>query len=248
VPISVGHGPKVVHVAGLYAPVIVFQAPASTAAGQPWYLWPQTSPRMEAESFEPHRVTPDAHIYRVGFQTVGQSWFLWQNTSPRIEPESYTAGRASLYWQWSAPATVTGGQPWYLWPLSGRGAAIEPYESRSAAPDLHRYRTGFQTVGQPYALLGWQSTRQRSETEDYTSRRPDAYWWWATALPQVFGQPYNLLYWQSTRQRSESEEYRVIPPSLYWWWKTPFVPPVQTILPRQINLSLSLGRLGGNTY
>lgn len=96
------------------------------------------------------------------------------------------------------------GQPFSLWPVAR--AQIEPEEDVQRANHtlLHRFRTGFQTVGQQQQVLRWKST-QPGLPEEYEvkSARPDLHLY-RTGF-QTVGQGYRQ--WPRTTNRVEAEEY-----------------------------------------
>lgn len=173
--------------------------PAGAAAqiGQPWYLWRQ-HPRLDAD--EDIYRKPNHHslltrqIVLVGI-TINYTVEVPDFSSAEWV-DAYEVQKHSLQpFRWYAP-TVTSRCPWYLW----RPAVLpgEPEEEirRSDGTLLHRYRTGFQTVGQSYRL--WSISKVRLEPEEYAQTRPAdlSPFRQITAIP-TGGQPWYL--WQKAK-------------------------------------------------
>lgn len=184
--------------------------------GQPWAsIFQRTVPRLEPESFEVRRPDRESlHIFRVGYQTVGQPWqTLFTVPAPRLEPESYLVrpvDQTPLYGR-TTPAVVTAGAPWYLWQNTPQLAAAEWEIRRSDHDLLHRYRTSFQTVGQPWRIL-FPQTQVRLEAEWVVNRFDHGQLHLYRTGFQTVGQPWNLL-WPRTNAdvRLEPESYRITP-------------------------------------
>jgi hypothetical protein len=112
---------------------------------------------------------------------------------------------------------TTASQPWLLWPVSPRPPDLVD-EPRQAAPSLHLYRTGFQTVGQPWSLPYWGSTREQQVPEqyDYRSARPDLHLY--RQAFQTVGQPLVLWGWVPERGVDpEPYEGRSPAPTVHLW-------------------------------
>lgn len=130
--------------------------PGYQTVGQPWAAWPK--PAVADQSVEPDANRADhsrLHIYRVGYQTVGQGIKQWPRVLPRIETEEYSIPKPIdlTAFRNTAPVVVTPGAPWFLWQPQDR---IDAEEDIRRGPDhgaLHRYRPGYQTVGQGYRIL-----------------------------------------------------------------------------------------------
>jgi hypothetical protein len=165
--------------------------------GQPWAAsYRYAKPTVEAETYQPANAPPLIHSYRVGYQTVGQPWrALYQTNRPLVEAESYTPpSPATLYRQTVTAATQS--SPWLLWQSSTRWQEIDPPQPAVDLYGLHRYRTGYQTVGQPWPQ--WQQPAVRIEPETYTVTLPDqSIFFWRTPTVAAAAQPWNVYQWQS---------------------------------------------------
>lgn len=198
--------------------------------GQPWAMWPvyrttTSAPddfRCPAYDLFPFRQF--APVAPVSSQALAM-WPLYR--APTLALEEYRRPAASDLFPFRqfAPSGPVVGQPWFIWPVYSMRIEPEALPVQPRHTDLHRYRVGYQTVGQPYALLSWSSRRQRTEAETYEVRSKQPRWFWITQAPAVTaGQPWALMNRQTPRQPVEAEQYRVRLPSLFWWWTTPSAP------------------------
>jgi hypothetical protein len=145
--------------------------PAVVTGGAPWYLWAPPIQRLDPEEDARRADHSWLHRYRVGFQTVGQPFQIWLGPQKRLEAEEYTAPQPSAFALTRVTqATATPGQPWYMWPAAKADQTIEPDAQRADQTLLHRYRVGYQTVGQSWAY--WIKPQARVEAEEYTVPGP----------------------------------------------------------------------------
>jgi len=72
--------------------------------------------------------------------------------TPEEEDAVRTDHALRLLFGRSPAAAATAGAPWYLWPAPTPRAEPEEDARRADHSLLHRYRVGYQTVGQPAAM------------------------------------------------------------------------------------------------
>ena len=130
--------------------------------------------------------------------TTPHGHYLWQLQRVQItrverivQPNHYSP----LFFGRSSAVAAQIGQPWITWKQTPRIDDAAPVEWR-ANHDLHRYRTGFQTVGQPWQLL-WKQPAIWFEPEVIRSPDHSALNRFRTTF-QTVGQPWNT--WQAYRQ------------------------------------------------
>ena len=133
------------------------------------------------------------HRYRTGYQTVGQPFQIWPGPQKRIDAEEYAIPKPVdlTAFRNTAPSVATPGAPWYLWVPPIQRIDPEDDARRSDQTLLHRYRVGYQTVGQSFQV--WPGPQKRIESEEYTIPPPSNFALrritQATAVP---GQPWYL--------------------------------------------------------
>lgn len=164
----------------------------------------------------------------------------------------------------SATVVATSGAPWYLWQKSDRTQEPEVYIPRRGA-DLHRFRTGYQTVGQSYRL--WPRVQTRIESEEYATAKPVDLTAFRNSQPlfSVAGQPFFI--WPKIKvdvtdaedgrrvNHQSLHQYRVgyqtVGQSWQYWIKPQqridaeeySVPPPASIFPyRQVTVAAPLGQ------
>lgn len=140
------------------------------------------------------------HRYRVGFQTVGQPWLALQPpVAVRLEVEGFDQRRTDytpLYGRTTPVAPPPAGAPWYLWQATRWTEPDQPEPARLDLGLLHRYRVGYQTVGQPWPAMRPPAAPEL-EAEGFTQHQTDyspLYGRAAPAAPAAPGQPWFLLY------------------------------------------------------
>ena len=145
------------------------------------------------------------HRYRTGFQTVGQPFQLWPGAQKRLEAEQYTPPKPvdlSPYRQSTSVATAR----WYLWPPKITRIELEDDSRRADHSLLHRYRVGYQTVGQGYRQ--WPAPAKADQTvEPDAQRLPQLLHLYRPGY-QTVGQQQQVLRWK-TPIPGESEEHVV---------------------------------------
>jgi hypothetical protein len=181
--------------------------------GQNYRLWPQ--PVKGDQSIEPEQRVDQTtlHRYRRAFQTVGQPWMTWPGPSKRVDAEDYGIPKPVdlTAFRNSQPITATAGQPWYLWAPPIQRIDPEDDARRGDTTLLHRYRTGYQTVGQPWALVTWkgavadQTLEPDAQREDHTLLNRFRVGF------QTVGQSWQ--YWIKPQQRVDEETYTVPAPA-----------------------------------
>lgn len=168
--------------------------------GQPRLAFSRPSPpRLDLEEFDPRR----ANWYRVAQATVAiptQPWLAYTRPAlPQFAPEDYPPQRARPYPFGTAAVVVQLTQPWlaYLTPRPTQQIEEQP-RAPADLTGLHRFRPGYQTVGQPPLALT-RPPLPRLESEEYQPARQDL-----AALHrfrqsfQTVGQPLWMFYWRST--------------------------------------------------
>jgi hypothetical protein len=147
------------------------QYPAAAGAGQPWYLWPTAEAWQDVE--------PDAtrtdHYRRLFFGRQAQGGhFLLPFTQLVLVGEDRDAQRVDHYRAMFGRATPVVAQPsqpfFVLWPQTKSPLEAEPEFRRSIHDGLHRYRVGYQTVGQPWLL--WRRSARLDDIEPIVATRP----------------------------------------------------------------------------
>jgi hypothetical protein len=148
--------------------------------------------------------------------TAGSPWYLWPIRARLDEIEGIVPSAINyqaLYGR-TTPAGPISGTPWYLW-----GVGPRPLESSEATPSvdlqaIHRYRPGFQTVGQPAWSL---YTRVRlAEGEEITPPVDLGALHRYRVGYQTVGQPIWSLYWRGSVPVDDRVEIRSsLPANLY---------------------------------
>lgn len=183
---------------------ITSAAPQST----PWTLW-QPSTRLADAELEIRRADHTLlHRYRTGFQTVGQPWIaLTRAPTPRLEPEALTippTNYAPLFGITVAPAAPAS-TSWPLWWASSIPTFADVEIRRADHNALHRFRTVYQTVGQPVWALHWRSSVPDTADRAWPSYDQNQGLHRYRVGYQTVGQPWQLFYGQPKAQRPEAE-------------------------------------------
>lgn len=102
-------------------------------------------------------------------------------------------------------AAAAPGAPWYLWAPTIRQTEPEEDARRADHSALHRYRTGYQTVGQPY--ITWSKPQQRTEDAEQEIRQPASLFPFRqpAAVASTAGAPWYLWETQSTWVGAEED-------------------------------------------
>ena len=123
---------------------------------------------------------PDTSAHRLFFgRSAGtpppQRLEFWKPASVVVEAEGFTqhpTDYTPLYGRTTPVAPPSSGAPWYLWQPS---RALEPGEDLASRQDhgqFHRFRAGYQTVGQPWQML-WRFKSPQVEPDPYSVRSTD---------------------------------------------------------------------------
>jgi hypothetical protein len=179
---------------------LMFGRSAAVAAtpGAPWYLWKRPAVQIEPEEDARRGDTTLLHQYRETFQTVGQSYRLWPRAQQRIEQEEYSIPTPVDLTDFrnSQPAVATAGQPFFLWPEVVANVPEAEDGQRVNHQLLHRYRAGYQTVGQSWQY--WIKPQARVDDEQYTVPPPASlYPYRQISVAVQVSQPYWL--WPQTK-------------------------------------------------
>lgn len=140
---------------------------------QPVLLWPRvvTSVEAEGQPAQPNhnrliypRVAPQGPTYQPLFR-----WprFVGTAEAEQIKPVS-PAGLFSYRW----PQIAATFQPLLRWPSAAARAQDDANTSQPDHSGLHRYRVGYQTVGQPYWTLQGKPQRVEAEAPAMPARHP----------------------------------------------------------------------------
>ena len=147
---------------------------AYQTVGHGYRLWPRTINRVEADEYTipaPVDLRPYRNSQPAG-AGPGQPWYLWPaaKADQSIEPDAVRTDHARRLLFGRTTPTGGAGAPWYLWKSQARVEAEEDIYRGADHSRLHRYRVGYQTVGQSRQL--WTKPQQRLDAEDYTVPRP----------------------------------------------------------------------------
>lgn len=190
------------------SPLFFGRSTATVVPGQPWYLWQSPRQELSREEIAP-RSHDGLHVYRTGFQTVGQPWALFfRQPYPAFEPEIIEPVQSELQpYRQTAPVVATAGQPFFIWQAQRYGVE-QDLDARPANHDgLHRFRVGYQTVGQTFALL-LRSPRVDFDPEWINPRQSDLYPF--RQYPPAAAQPGQPWYqWPPIKVTLEPEEFIV---------------------------------------
>ena len=111
------------------------------------------------------------HAFRNVPQPDGSRVWVINDYHRWIEEETYDIPKAvDLTPLRGKPIVAQPGQPFFLWPKAVSDQSVESDAIRQDHGLLHRYRTGYQTVGQSWQY--WIKPPQRVEAEDYTVPPP----------------------------------------------------------------------------
>jgi len=179
--------------------------------------------------------------------TPGAPWYLWQTRIQRDDPEIIVPpalNYQALYGR-TTPLGTSAGAPWYLW-QSARNqpetADIQPSVDLQA---IHRYRPGFQTVGQPVWSLYWRGRVPEAQEVAYTPPAPVNLYQYHGTFTVPVGQAW--LMWPKARMPEAAEEplYRFDYGKYQMLYGRTRIIPTGPIPHYEINLGLSLSRFGG---
>lgn len=184
---------------------LFFGRNSATQAGQPFFLWQQSLRIDDPEVISWRADHTLLHRYRTGFQTVGQPWQTWAKyKQPDFEPEQIRPVVSNLYAFRQFTPTQTAGQPWWMW----QSVKIEPIAETIQQPDqtaLHRFRTTYQTVGQPYSI--WAKYKQPEfEPERFVSPQYELAPYRQITITASPGQPWYLWPWPPVQVTIQPEE------------------------------------------
>lgn len=134
-------------------------------------------------------------------------WPLQRLQLTRLEPQPPLADHHSrLFFGRSVAVQI--GQPFFIWPATQRIDEPPAITWRDDYTALHRYRTGFQTVGQPYALIWNSKPDVRFEPEVVRQSDHSALNLYRVGF-QTVGQPWDT--WRAYQQPSFEPEQIIAP-------------------------------------
>lgn len=165
---------------------------SQNTVGQPFALNFKPALRLEPDPYEVRSAPPTIHRFRPGYQTVGNflNSALAYKASLQVEAEQDTARHPIPSYPAATQATVAG-QSLPMLATSSLRLEPEQFEVRTPAPTLHVFRTGFQTVAQPFA--GNFKPATRVESESYEVRSAPPYLHLFRTGFQTVGQPLLML-------------------------------------------------------
>jgi hypothetical protein len=215
--------------------------------GQSYRLWQRYQPPTIDEAPIGPVDSQGLYRFRTSYQTVGQPWTTWPlYRAPGFEPEVIVGlSQQSLFNFIRSQVTQPPGQPWYVFLKPTLPPEPDPVVPPIDLQALHRYRTGYQTVGQPF----WTLQRPipllpeeqffayvddqalfRFRGKVFVAIPGQPYWIW----PRIIGSPEPEVPFRDPNSYALFAFREIYPPP----------PPVVTQLPL-IGLGLSLMRLGG---
>ncbi len=150
---------------------------------------------------------PDLHAYRASSAHGGVAVSYSHLVLVEAEQDAIrTDHNRRLLFGKSATVVPIVGAPWHLWDRKIPTQEAEEDAKRANHSLLHRYRTGYQTVGQPFSA--WPKAQQRVGDEEFSlPKRVDLTPFRQPLAAQVVGAPWWCL-WQKPAPRTDEEEFR----------------------------------------
>jgi len=167
--------------------------------GQGYLLWPPPKAlTVEAEGFTSPPI-PQTPLYgrtTAVTPTAGVPWYLWQNGRAVFQEDAplpvsdYSLHRFRTTYQ-------TVGQSYRLWQFYRPPTLEAESFDRHPIPDLHIYRVGYQSVGQPFIALSTPAG-VRIDPEQVSAASISYAPFFPTVIsPPPSPQPWNVYLWQS---------------------------------------------------